>query len=161
MFAEWISHGKPSVLGIISGAVAGLVAITPASGFVLPGGAIAIGVAAGVICFLSATKLKKLIGYDDSLDAFGVHGIGGIVGALLTGWFSYGPLSATSGTPGGSPGSLAQVWIQAQAVGVTLVYSGVVSLIILLAINATIGLRVTKEEEMEGLDTALHGESLG
>ena len=161
MFAEWISHGKPSVLGIISGAVAGLVAITPASGFVLPGGAIAIGIAAGVICFLSATKLKKLIGYDDSLDAFGVHGIGGIVGALLTGWFSYGPLSATSGTPGGSPGSLAQVWIQAQAVGVTLVYSGVVSLIILLAINATIGLRVTKEEEMEGLDTALHGESLG
>jgi Amt family ammonium transporter len=161
MFAEWISHGKPSVLGIISGAVAGLVAITPASGFVLPGGAIAIGVAAGVICFLSATKLKQIIGYDDSLDAFGVHGIGGIVGALLTGWFSYGPLSATAGTPGGSPGSLAQVWIQAQAVGVTLVYSGVVSLILLLAINATIGLRVTPEEEVEGLDTVLHGESLG
>jgi len=161
MFAEWISHGKPSVLGIISGAVAGLVAITPASGFVLPGGAIVIGVAAGVICFLAATKLKSFLGYDDSLDTFGVHGIGGIVGALLTGWFSYGPLSATTATPGGSPGSLAQVWIQAQAVGVTLIYSGVVSLILLLAINATIGLRVTKEEEIEGLDISLHGETIG
>ena len=161
MFAEWISHGKPSVLGIISGAVAGLVAITPASGFVLPGGAIVIGVAAGVICFLAATKLKSFLGYDDSLDTFGVHGIGGIVGALLTGWFSYGPLSATTALPGGSPGSLAQVWIQAQAVGVTLIYSGVVSLILLLAINATIGLRVTKEEEIEGLDISLHGETIG
>jgi Amt family ammonium transporter len=161
MFAEWISHGKPSVLGIISGAVAGLVAITPASGFVLPGGAIAIGVAAGVLCFLSATKLKALIGYDDSLDTFGVHGIGGIVGALLTGWFSYGPLSATASTPGGSPGGLAQVWIQAQAVSVTLVYSGVVSLILLLAINATIGLRVSTEEEIEGLDITQHGEAMG
>ena len=160
MFAEWIAKGKPSVLGIISGAVAGLVAITPASGFVLPGGAIAIGVAAGVICFLSATYLKHLIGYDDSLDTFGVHGIGGIVGALLTGWFSYGPLSATTATPGGSPGSIAQVIIQAEAVGVTLIYSGVVSLILLVFINMTIGLRVTAEEEMEGLDTVLHGESI-
>jgi Amt family ammonium transporter len=161
MFAEWISHGKPSVLGIISGAVAGLVAITPASGFVLPGGAIAIGVAAGVLCFLSATKLKALIGYDDSLDTFGVHGIGGIVGALLTGWFSYGPLSATTASPGGSPGGLAQVWIQAQAVSVTLIYSGVVSLILLLAINATIGLRVNAEQEVEGLDISQHGEAMG
>ena len=161
MFAEWITHGKPSVLGIISGAVAGLVAITPASGFVLPGGAICIGIAAGVICFFAATTLKKAIGYDDSLDTFGVHGIGGIVGALLTGWFSYGPLSATSGTPGGSPGGLAQVWIQAQAVGVTLIYSGVVSLILLLLINVTIGLRVTTEEEIEGLDITQHGEALG
>jgi Amt family ammonium transporter len=161
MFAEWITHGKPSVLGIISGAVAGLVAITPASGFVLPGGAIVIGVAAGVICFLSATKLKALIGYDDSLDTFGVHGIGGIVGAILTGVFSYGPLSATSSSPAGSPGGMAQVIIQAKAVLVTLGYSGVVSLILLLAINATIGLRVSKEEEIEGLDTSLHGESLG
>jgi ammonium transporter, Amt family len=161
MFAEWITHGKPSVLGIISGAVAGLVAITPASGFVLPGGAICIGVAAGVICFFSATKLKALIGYDDSLDTFGVHGIGGIVGALLTGWFSYGPLSATAATPGGSPGGLAQVWIQAQAVAVTLIYSGVVSLILLLLINMTIGLRVTAEEEVEGLDITQHGEAMG
>jgi Amt family ammonium transporter len=161
MFAEWITHGKPSVLGIISGAVAGLVAITPASGFVLPGGAIAIGIAAGVICFFAATTMKKMIGYDDSLDTFGVHGIGGIVGALLTGWFSYGPLSATTATPGGSPGSIAQVIIQAEAVGVTLIYSGVVSLILLVLINVTIGLRVTTEQEIEGLDTSLHGESLG
>jgi Amt family ammonium transporter len=161
MFAEWISHGKPSVLGIISGAVAGLVAITPASGFVLPGGAIAIGVAAGVICFFSATKLKQAIGYDDSLDTFGVHGVGGIVGALLTGWFSYGPLSATSSSPGGSPGSIGQVIIQAEAVGVTLLYSGVVSLILLLIINATIGLRVTAEQEIEGLDITQHGEAMG
>jgi Amt family ammonium transporter len=161
MFAEWAMHGKPSVLGIISGAVAGLVAITPASGFVLPGGAIAIGIAAGVICFFAATTLKKAIGYDDSLDTFGVHGIGGIVGALLTGWFSYGPLSATTATPGGSPGSIAQVIIQAEAVGVTLIYSGVVSLILLVLINVTIGLRVTTEQEIEGLDTSLHGESLG
>jgi Amt family ammonium transporter len=161
MFAEWITHGKPSVLGIISGAVAGLVAITPASGFVLPGGAICIGVAAGVICFFAATTLKKAIGYDDSLDTFGVHGIGGIVGALLTGWFSYGPLSATAASPGGSPGSIAQVIIQAQAVGVTLVYSGVVSLILLVLINVTIGLRVTTEQEIEGLDITQHGEAMG
>ena len=161
MFAEWITHGKPSVLGIISGAVAGLVAITPASGFVLPGGAIAIGIAAGVICFFAATTMKKAIGYDDSLDTFGVHGIGGIVGALLTGWFSYGPLSATAATPGGSPGGIGQVIIQAEAVGVTLIYSGVVSLILLVLINVTIGLRVTTEQEIEGLDTSLHGESLG
>ena len=161
MFAEWITHGKPSVLGIISGAVAGLVAITPASGFVLPGGAIAIGIAAGVICFFAATKMKSLLGYDDSLDTFGVHGIGGIVGALLTGWFSYGPLSATTAAPGGSPGGIPQVIIQAEAVGVTLVYSGVVSLILLLLIKYTIGLRVTADEEVEGLDLVLHGESLG
>jgi Amt family ammonium transporter len=161
MGAEWVSHGKPSVLGIISGAVAGLVAITPASGFVLPGGAIVIGVAAGVLCFLAATKLKTLLGYDDSLDTFGVHGIGGIVGALLTGVFSYGPLSATASSPGGSPGGLGQLLIQAEAVGVTLVYSGVVSLILLLAINATIGLRVSREDEIQGLDITLHGEQLG
>ena len=104
MFAEWIAKGKPSVLGAISGAVAGLVAITPASGFVLPGGSIVIGVAAGVICFWSATSLKHMLGYDDSLDAFGVHGIGGIVGALLTGVFSYGPLSATDAIAGRQPG---------------------------------------------------------
>jgi ammonium transporter, Amt family len=161
MFAEWITHGKPSVLGIISGAVAGLVAITPASGFVLPGGAIAIGVAAGVICFFAATTMKKAIGYDDSLDTFGVHGIGGIVGALLTGWFSYGPLSATAASPGGSPGGISQVIIQAEAVAVTLIYSGLVSLILLVLINVTIGLRVTPEEEVEGLDITQHGEAMG
>ena len=125
MFAEWIAKGKPSVLGGISGAVAGLVAITPASGFVLPGPAIIIGIAAGVICFWAATSLKHMLGYDDSLDVFGVHGIGGIVGALLTGVFAYGPLSATDASPDGSPGGLAQLWIQCQGVAATLVYSGV------------------------------------
>jgi Amt family ammonium transporter len=154
MFAEWVLKGKPSVLGIISGAVAGLVAITPASGFVLPGGAIVIGVAAGVICFLSATYLKHALGYDDSLDTFGVHGIGGIVGALLTGVFA-------SATIGGTDGSLAQFIIQCKAVAVTLVWSSLVSLVLLFALKFTIGLTVSPEEEMEGLDTVLHGESAG
>jgi Amt family ammonium transporter len=142
------------VLGIISGAVAGLVAITPASGYVLPGGALIIGIAAGVICFGAATYLKHLLGYDDSLDAFGVHGIGGIVGALLTGVFA-------SATIGGTDGSLAQFIIQCKAVAVTLIWSSIVSLVLLYAIKFTIGLKVTAEEEMEGLDTVLHGESLG
>ena len=153
MFAEWVLKGKPSVLGIISGAVAGLVAITPASGFVLPGGAIVIGVAAGVICFLSASYLKHALGYDDSLDTFGVHGIGGIVGALLTGVFA-------SATIGGTDGSLAQFIIQCKAVAVTLVWSSLVSLVLLFALKFTIGLTVTADEEMEGLDTVLHGESV-
>jgi ammonium transporter, Amt family len=160
MFAEWIAKGKPSVLGVISGAVAGLVAITPASGFVLPGGAIVIGVAAGVICFWSATYLKHLLGYDDSLDCFGVHGIGGIVGALLTGVFSYGPLSATDASPDGSPGGLAQLKLQAIGVCSTLVYSGVMTLILLMVTKALVGLRVDQEEEREGLDLVLHGEQI-
>ena len=154
MFAEWAAKGKPSVLGIISGAVAGLVAITPASGYVLPGGALIIGIAAGVICFAAATYLKHMLGYDDSLDTFGVHGIGGIVGALLTGVYA-------SATIGGTDGSLAQFIIQCKAVAVTLVWSSIVSLVLLFAIKFTIGLKVTAEEEMEGLDTVLHGESLG
>ena len=154
MFAEWIAKGKPSVLGIISGAVAGLVAITPASGYVLPGGALVIGIAAGVICFGAATYLKHLLGYDDSLDAFGVHGIGGIVGALLTGVFA-------SATIGGTDGSVAQFIIQCKAVAVTVVWSAAVSLVLLFGLKYTIGLRVTPEQEMEGLDTVLHGESLG
>jgi ammonium transporter, Amt family len=160
MFAEWITKGKPSVLGAISGAVAGLVAITPASGFVLPGGSIVIGVAAGVICFWAATTLKHLLGYDDSLDAFGVHGVGGIIGALLTGVFSYGPLSATDATPDGSPGGLAQLKLQAIGVVSTLVYSGVMTLILLMVTNALVGLRVGEEEEREGLDIVLHGEQI-
>ena len=153
MFAEWVLKGKPSVLGIISGAVAGLVAITPASGFVLPGGAIVIGVAAGVICFLSAAYLKHALGYDDSLDTFGVHGIGGIVGALLTGVFA-------SATIGGTDGSMAQFIIQCKAVAVTLVWSSLVSLVLLFALKFTIGLTVDAESEQEGLDTSLHGESV-
>ena len=160
MFAEWIAKGKPSVLGCISGAVAGLVAITPASGFVLPGASIIIGVAAGVICFWSATSLKHMLGYDDSLDVFGVHCIGGIVGALLTGVFSYGPLSATDASPDGSPGGLAQLWIQCQGVAATLVYSGVGTLILLMITKALVGLRVDEEEEREGLDLVLHGEQV-
>ena len=160
MFAEWITKGKPSVLGAISGAVAGLVAITPASGFVLPGGAIVIGIAAGVICFWAATSLKHMLGYDDSLDAFGVHGIGGIVGALLTGVFSYGPLSATDASPDGSPGGLAQLKLQAIGVASTLVYSGVMTLILLMVTKALVGLRVGEDEEREGLDIVLHGEQI-
>ena len=160
MFAEWMSKGKPSVLGAISGAVAGLVAITPASGFVLPGSSLIIGVVAGVICFWSATSLKHMLGYDDSLDAFGVHCIGGIVGALLTGVFSYGPLSATDASPDGSPGGLHQLQLQAVGVLTTLIYSGVASFILLKIIDAVVGLRVEREEEREGLDIVLHGEQV-
>jgi ammonium transporter, Amt family len=148
MFAEWLTKGKPSVLGIASGAVAGLVAITPASGFVGPTPALLIGLAAGVVCFVAATSLKRAFGYDDSLDAFGVHGIGGIVGALLTGVFA-------SKEIGGVDGSLvAQLW----AVATTLIYGFVVTATILKLIDATVGLRVTEEQEREGLDISLHGE---
>ncbi len=160
MLAEWITKGKPSVLGVVSGAVAGLVAITPASGFVLPGPSLIIGVVAGVVCYWSATSLKHMLGYDDSLDAFGVHCIGGIIGALLTGVFSYGPLSATEASPDGSPGGLHQLQLQAIGVATTLVYSGIVSFILLKIIDATIGLRVEREEEREGLDIVLHGEQV-
>ena len=145
MFAEWMSKGKPSVLGIASGAVAGLVAITPASGFVGPIGALVIGIAAGVICFWSATSLKKMLGYDDSLDAFGVHAIGGIVGALLTGFFAVESI-------GGTAGSFGQFIIQAKGVGITIVYDAVVTFIILKVLDMVIGLRVSEEEEREGLD---------
>jgi Amt family ammonium transporter len=151
MFAEWIFKGKPSVLGIASGAVAGLVAITPASGFVGPVGSLVIGVAAGVICFWAATSLKHMIGYDDSLDAFGVHAIGGIVGALLTGYFAVESI-------GGTAGSMGQVFIQAKGVGITITYTAVVTFIILKVLDMVMGLRVTEEQEREGLDIALHGE---
>ena len=161
-FTEWAVKGKPSVLGAISGAVAGLVAITPASGFVLPGPALIIGVVAGAVCFFSATSLKHALGYDDSLDAFGVHGVGGIIGALLTGVFAYGPLSATDAAKdgvyiGGGP----LLIVQAEAVLTTLVYSGVMTFVILMVVKLLVGLRPTSEEEMEGLDVVLHGERLG
>ena len=148
MFAEWITKGKPSVLGIASGAVAGLVAITPASGFVAPMGALIIGIAAGVVCFWGATGLKHMMGYDDSLDAFGVHGIGGILGAILTGVFAVKEI-------GGAEGS---VMTQLLGVGATLIYSGIATFIILKVIDMLIGLRVPEEQEREGLDVALHGE---
>jgi Amt family ammonium transporter len=150
MFAEWVSKGKPSVLGIASGAVAGLVAITPASGFVGPTPAIIIGLVAGVVCFIASTSLKHLLKYDDSLDAFGVHGIGGIVGALLTGAFVSKEISGVDGS----------VLIQAKGVGVTVVYGFVVSFLILTIIDKVVGLRVTEEQEREGLDISLHGESV-
>jgi len=156
MFAEWIIHGKPTVLGIISGAVAGLVAITPASGFVLPGPAIVIGIAAGVGCFFAATKMKAFFGYDDALDTWGVHGIGGIIGALLTGVFAYGPLSG-----GANVGGLKQFESQCIAVCVTLIWSGLVSFVLLWLIDKLVGIRVTEEEERMGLDESLHGETMG
>ena len=160
--AEWVAKGKPSVLGVISGAVAGLVAITPASGFVLPGPALIIGVVAGVVCFWSATGLKHLLGYDDSLDAFGVHGIGGIIGALLTGVFAYGPLSATTDKPEGVYiAGTALLTSQAIAVGATIAYSAVATFILLKIVDVIIGLRVSTDEEREGLDVVLHGEQLG
>jgi len=154
MFAEWVSKGKPSVLGIASGAVAGLVAITPASGFVGPTPAVVIGLSAGVICFVAATSLKHVLGYDDSLDAFGVHGIGGIVGALLTGIFVSKEISGVENS------MLAQFLIQLKGVAVTVVYGFAASFIILKVIDMTIGLRVTEEQEREGLDISLHGESI-
>jgi Amt family ammonium transporter len=161
-FAEWLDNGKPSVLGAISGAVAGLVAITPASGFVIPGPALIIGIAAGLTCYWASTWIKHLLGYDDSLDAFGVHGIGGIVGALLTGVFAYGPLTADKDHPNGIYiGGLEQLGHQAVAVAATLTYTAVMTLVILLGVGLVFGLRVTQEEEREGLDIALHGERLG
>jgi Amt family ammonium transporter len=150
MFAEWVSKGKPSVLGIASGAVAGLVAITPASGFVGPTPAVIIGVVAGVGCYIASTALKHAFNYDDSLDAFGVHGIGGIIGALLTGVFASKEISGMDGS----------LLTQAKGVAVTVVYGFVVSTIILVIIDKTIGLRVTEDQEREGLDISLHGESI-
>jgi Amt family ammonium transporter len=157
MFTEWQLRGKPSVLGIISGAVAGLVAITPASGYVDLGGAMWIGVAAGVICYFAATTVKTKLGYDDSLDAWGVHGVGGIVGALLTGVFARAAIGGDTakGWLDGNPG---QLLVQAEGVLFTLVYGGLASLVILKLIDWTIGLRVDEEIEHGGLDINLHGE---
>jgi Amt family ammonium transporter len=152
MFAEWMIHGKPSVLGIISGAVAGLVAITPASGFVNPTGALIIGIVAGVACYFAAVHIKKMLGYDDSLDAFGVHGVGGIIGAILTGAFADVTVNEL--------GKDASVMTQVYGVAVTLVYTAVATTIILYVIKAIIGLRPTDAGEEEGLDITLHGETV-
>jgi Amt family ammonium transporter len=160
-FAEWLIRGKPSVLGAISGAVAGLVAITPAAGFVLPGPALGIGLVAGAACFWTATTMKAALGYDDSLDAFGVHGIVGILGTLATGWFAYGPLTATQNAPDGVViGGSSQLLVQAVAVLTTMVYSGGVSWMLLKITDVVVGLRVTRDEEREGLDIVLHGEQV-
>ena len=159
MFAEWTVKGKPSVLGIISGAVAGLVAITPASGFVDPRGALVIGVAAGVVCYWAATGLKHALRYDDSLDAFGVHGVGGMVGAILTGVLAVAWVGG-EGKSGLIDGNPHQVIVQLYGVTVTVVYDVIVSLILLKLVDLTIGLRVDAEIEREGLDLALHGEAI-
>ncbi len=157
LFAEWATNGKPSVLGIVSGAIAGLVAITPASGFVGPTGGLIIGLIAGVVCFWGATSLKRKLGYDDSLDAFGVHGIGGIIGAILTGVFA---MESIGGVKGALEGNVGQITTQLLGVGVIVVYTAIGTFIILKIIDVVIGLRVTEEEEREGLDIALHGERL-
>jgi len=154
MFAEWMRHGKPSVLGAITGAVAGLVAITPASGFVGPMGAIAIGAISGIVCFISATTMKRALGYDDSLDAFGVHGVGGLVGAMLTGIFAAPALGGYAEIPGIG----GQLWIQFIGSAATIAYSAVGSFILLKIIDMAVGLRVTEEEEITGLDITQHDE---
>ncbi|WP_342243317.1 ammonium transporter [Pseudomonas sp. OTU5201] len=154
MFAEWLTHGKPSALGIASGVVAGLVAITPAAGTVGPMGALIIGLVAGVVCYFCATSLKRKLGYDDSLDAFGVHGIGGIVGALLTGVFAAPAL----GGFGTVEDIGAQLLIQFEGVAFTVVYTGIVTFVILKVLDVVMGLRVNEEEETVGLDLAQHNE---
>lgn len=156
MFAEWMSHGKPSVLGIASGAVAGLVAITPAAGTAGPMGALLLGLAAGVLCFFAATRLKRMLGYDDSLDVFGVHAVGGIVGALLTGVFADTSLGGSGLAEGVSIG--AQVATQIKGVLVTIIYTAVTSFVILKGIDRLIGLRVSEEAETVGLDLSQHDE---
>ena len=156
MFVEWAKHGKPSALGIVTGAVAGLVAITPASGSVGPIGALAIGLVSGVVCFWGATSLKAKLGYDDSLDAFGVHGIGGIVGALLTGIF----VAKSLGGNGLAEGMtiVTQVWAQLLSIIITVAWSGILSFIILKIVDATVGLRVEEDDERMGLDLSQHNE---
>ena len=155
MFLEWALRGKPSMLGMISGAVGGLVAITPAAGFVGPIGALLIGIIAGVCCYWGVTTLKRMAGYDDSLDAFGVHGIGGIVGALLTGVFA---VEAIGGTPGLLEGAPGQVVTQAYGIAATIIYCAVATFIILKVVEAVVGLRVDETTETVGLDIKLHGE---
>ncbi|MGA7596358.1 MAG: ammonium transporter [Pseudolabrys sp.] len=164
MALEWWTRGKPSVLGMISGAVAGLGTITPASGFVLPMQGLLIGIIAGAICFWACTWLKLKLGYDDSLDVFGVHGVGGFTGTLLAGVFAVGAISASPEMPGGVHGLLEgnpqQVVTQLYGIAVTLVWSGAMTFIILKVIGALVGLRVRQEDEVMGLDVSLHGEAL-
>jgi Amt family ammonium transporter len=156
MFSEWISHGKPSALGLVSGAVAGLVAITPASGYVGPMGALVIGIASGYGCYIAVVKVKRTFGYDDSLDAFGVHGVGGMIGALLTGVFVDAGLDGVGLAEGVS--IVSQVGKQIVGIVATIVYCGVISFVVLKVLDAVIGLRVNEEEEQEGLDLVLHDE---
>jgi Amt family ammonium transporter len=164
MALEWYLRGKPSVLGMISGAVAGLGTITPASGFVMPMQAILIGLIAGSVCFWACTWLKSKLGYDDSLDVFGVHGVGGLTGSLLAGVFAVGALSATPEMPGGISGLLEgnpqQLWAQLYGVAVTALWSGALTFVILKVISIFVPLRVRHEDEVMGLDVSQHGEAL-
>jgi Amt family ammonium transporter len=157
MFVEWMVVKKPSVLGILSGAVAGLVAVTPASGFVNPQGAFVIGILAGAVCYYAAAHLKRMLGYDDSLDAFGVHGIGGILGALLTGFFADPAINGKAGLFFGNPG---QVLTQIEGIAVTIIWTAVVTFVILMITKALVGLRPSEADEEEGLDISQHGESV-
>jgi Amt family ammonium transporter len=161
---EWVKRGKPSVLGLISGAVAGLGAITPASGYVLPWHGALIGALAGAVCYFASTTLKTRIGYDDSLDVFGVHGVGGALGTLLAGVFATAAVSASATSPGVAgllEGNAAQLGAQAIGVAVTIVWCVVGTWIALRIVDAVVGLRVSPEQEREGLDVALHGEAMG
>ena len=160
MFAEWMFRGKPSVLGIVSGAVAGLVAITPASGFIAPSSALILGLVAGVVCFWASTSLKKMLGYDDSLDAFGVHGIGGFIGAMLTGVFATKAIKGGDDAVGLIDGNAGQVLTQLIGCVGTIVWCAVVTWIILKVVDVIVGLRVSDEVEVEGLDLNLHGETV-
>jgi Amt family ammonium transporter len=157
MLVEWMMRGKPTVIGICTGAIAGLVAITPASGFVGPLGSLCIGIAAGILCYWGCTGLKHMLGYDDALDAFGVHAVGGIVGAFLTGVFA---IEQYGGTAGLIEGNAMQVVNQIEGIVIVFVYDAIVSLIILKIVDIFIGLRVSDEVEREGLDLALHGETV-
>ncbi len=164
MLLEWWTRGKPSVLGIISGAIAGLGTITPASGYVLPWHGLVIGVLAGAICFWACTWLKQKLGYDDSLDVFGIHGVGGLIGTLLTGVFATAAITATPELPGGLPGLIegnaGQVALQAYGVAVAAIWSGVMTYVVLKIVGLMTPLRVNTQEEMQGLDITQHGESL-
>jgi Amt family ammonium transporter len=163
MFLEWWMRGKPSVLGMISGAVAGLGTVTPASGFVMPIHGLIIGLIAGAVCFWACTKLRLWLGYDDSLDVFGVHGIGGLTGTFLTGIFAVAAVSASADGPGtaglleGNPG---QVAIQLYGIAVTLVWCAVATFVILKVVGFLVPLRVSQQQEVEGLDISQHGEAL-
>lgn len=150
MAAEWLSRGRPSALGLVSGAVGGLVAITPASGFVTPTAALVIGLVAGVGCYLGATTLKRLLGCDDALDAFGIHGVGGMLGAVLTGWLANPVVGQAQG----------DILAQLAGVGATAVYSGMTTLAILVLVNRVVGLRVSEQTETDGLDLVEHGEAV-
>lgn len=158
MLLEWLREGRSTLLGIISGSIGGLVAITPASGVVLPQAALFIGIVAGFVSYLGAVIIKPYLGYDDSLDAFGVHGLSGIVGSLLTGLLAYGPLSATDTNPKGISGSWSLFFVQFETIIVVVLWCSLMSCVILKILDLTMGLRISKEEEDEGLDRSQHNE---